>query len=155
MSSNLEIEVVEEVGGLIYFFNGQIDEDSDFSAVNIGNHKSVIFDLENVNLINSCGIRDWVKFQSELPEDLIIVYRKCPQVIVEQFNIIKGFIKTSGIVESFYAPYYNDIKDEEVKVLIRPSEVIDLKAPEKKDDEGNLLEFDEIELQYFNFLKSK
>ena len=76
-------------------------------------------------------------------------------MIVEQLNIIKGFIKPGGIVESFFAPYYNDAKDEEVKLLITPDEVVDNKAPAKKDSDGNELEFDEIELQYFNFLKSK
>ncbi len=139
----------------IYRLSGQIDEDADLSQINPEGVKEVIFDLDDVTLINSCGIRDWVKFQSELSDDLKIVYRKCPQVIVEQLNIIKGFIKDGGLIESFYAPYYNEVTDEEVKLLITPNEVVDSKAPEKKDSDGNILEFDEIELQYFNFLKDK
>lgn len=154
MSSSLNVVREEENDQVEFKLSGQIDEDADFELIKTDKSK-VIFDLENISLINSCGIRDWVQYQASLPSESTIIYRKCPQVIVEQLNIIKGFIKEGGIVESFFAPYYNDVKDEEVKILITPAEVIDSKAPVKKDDEGNELEFDEIELQYFNFLKSK
>lgn len=154
MSSSLNVTKVEDENQVEFKLNGQIDEDADLSQLKTDKEK-VIFDLEEVSLINSCGIRDWVEYQNSLPGNSQIIYRKCPQVIVEQLNIIKGFIKEGGVVESFFAPYYNNSKDEEVKLLITPSEVVDSKAPAKKDDEGNELEFDEIELQYFNFLKSK
>lgn len=154
MSSSLNVVREEENDQVEFKLSGQIDEDADFELIKTDKSK-VIFDLENISLINSCGIRDWVQYQASLPSESTIIYRKCPQVIVEQLNIIKGFIKEGGVVESFIAPYYNDAKDEEVKILITPAEVIDSKAPVKKDDEGNELEFDEIELQYFNFLKSK
>ena len=154
MSSNLNVTKVEDENQVEFQLSGQIDEDADLSQLATQKEK-IIFDLENISLINSCGIRDWVEYQSSLPAASNIIYRKCPQVIVEQLNIIKGFIKEGGEVESFFAPYYNDAKDEEVKLLITPAEVIDSKAPAKKDEAGNELEFDEIELQYFNFLKSK
>jgi len=154
MSSSLKVDITQANDHTVFNLHGQIDEDAQLDVMQTDKSK-IIFDLEGVTLINSCGIRDWVEFQSQLPENSEIIYRKCPQVIVEQLNIIKGFIKSGGKVESFFAPYYNDAKDEEVKILITPEEVIDTKAPEKKDSEGNLLEFDEIELQYFNFLKSK
>lgn len=154
MSSSLNVTKVEVTDEVEFKLSGQIDEDADLSLLNTDKAK-IIFDLEQVSLINSCGIRDWVEYQSSLPQASQIIYRKCPQVIVEQLNIIKGFIKEGGVVESFFAPYYNDAKDEEVKLLITPADVVDSKAPAKTDDEGNELEFDEIEMQYFNFLKSK
>tara|TARA_B100001971_G_C18268046_1_gene596723 strand:- start:162226 stop:162690 length:465 start_codon:yes stop_codon:yes gene_type:complete len=154
VSSSLQVSKVEDDKQVEFKLSGQIDEDADLSLLATDKEK-VIFDLENISLINSCGIRDWVQYQGSLPVASTIIYRKCPQVIVEQLNIIKGFIKPGGIVESFFAPYYNDAKDEEVKLLITPDEVVDNKAPVKKDSDGNELEFDEIELQYFNFLKSK
>ena len=69
-------------------------------------------------------------------------------------NIVKGFIKEDGIIESFYAPYYSEDNDEEIKILIKPDQVIDGKAPIIKSDSGETLEFDDIEAQYFNFLKN-
>lgn len=135
-------------------FVGQIDEDADFSPLNGKTSSAMVFDLEGVDLINSCGIRDWIEFQKSLPQDMKIVYRKCPQVIVEQLNIVKGFVRENSEIESFYAPYYNEDKDEEVKILLKPSQVVEGKAPTLKDDDGNELEFDEIEAQYFSFLKN-
>jgi hypothetical protein len=68
-------------------------------------------------------------------------------------NIVAGFIHPHGEIESFFAPYYSETSDQEVKLLITPSEVLDGKAPSKKNDAGEELEFDDIEAQYFNFLK--
>lgn len=139
-------------------FSGQIDEDSDFTVFDGLDKRPeirrIIFNLEGVELINSCGIRDWIQFQKTLPSTATIVYQKCPQVIVEQLNIVKGFIRENSLIESFIAPYYNEEKDEEVKVLLTPGQVVDGKAPVIKDEDGNELEFDEIEAQYFSFLKN-
>lgn len=154
MSDGLKIELSDENGTKIIRFSGAIDEDSDFSTIEENLSTEVVFDLNNINLINSCGIRDWIKFQDTLPKDLIITYRNCPQVIIEQMNIVKGFIKEGGKIESFYAPYYSEGEDKEYKLLISPTEVKDGKAPSKKDESGEELEFDDIEAQYFNFLKN-
>jgi hypothetical protein len=109
--------------------------------------------LSGVDKINSCGIREWIKFQDTLDPNLNITYKGCSQVIVEQMNIIKGFVRAGGSIESFYAPYFDEGNDSEIKILINPEEVINGKAPVKKNNEGVELEFDDIEAQYFNFLK--
>jgi hypothetical protein len=70
-------------------------------------------------------------------------------------NIVAGFIHPNGRIESFVAPYYDETNDEEIKILLTPEEIKDGKAPLKTNDAGEALEFDEIELQYFNFLKMK
>lgn len=152
--SGLKIEVNKNGAEVIALFSGQIDEDADFSPLQGKSAQTLVLDLEGVTLINSCGIRDWIEFQKSLSSDMKLVYRKCPQVIVEQLNIVKGFIRENSVIESFYAPYYNEEKDEEKKVLLRPEQVLNGKAPELKDDDGNVLEFDEIEAQYFSFLKN-
>ncbi len=154
MSSQFDFEKEQQNDLIIFKLSGQIDEDADLSKLDFSGASEIEFDLENITLINSCGIRDWVEYQKRIPDQVKIVYSKCPQVIIEQINIIKGFIREGGIVKSFYAPYYDENNDQEVKILITPSEVVDLKAPEKKNDDGDILEFDEIELQYFNFLKN-
>lgn len=152
MSSGLEIQIKEASLPLEISFIGRIDEDSTFDSVISLNESEVIFNLSEVSFINSCGIREWIEFQKKLGPNLKIIYRECPQVIIEQMNIVKGFIKEGGQIESFYAPYYSNNDDEEFKILISPSEVIDGKAPEKKSESGEVLEFDDIEVQYFGFL---
>ncbi|MCB9091402.1 MAG: hypothetical protein H6621_09800 [Halobacteriovoraceae bacterium] len=153
MNSHLDIKKVENSDSVTFFLSGQIDEDAKLDSMLVDSFKIVIFNLDKVDMINSCGIREWVEFQKKLDSKIHIVYQNCPQVIIEQVNIIKGFIKEGGVVESFYAPYYDPENDEEIKILLTPDEVIDCKAPVKKNKNGTELEFDEIEMQYFNFLK--
>ena len=154
MSSQLKISIEDVDGKVVVSYEGQIDEDADFSQVDLGQYTSLVFDLEKVTHLNSCGIREWIKFQDSNVKGKEVLYRKCPQVIVEQMNIVKGFVVEGGNIESFFAPYYNEANDEEVKVLLQPSQVIDGKAPDIKDDDGNSLEFDDIEAQYFSFIKN-
>ncbi|MBD63687.1 MAG: hypothetical protein CME62_00640 [Halobacteriovoraceae bacterium] len=154
MDSSLEIVMIEQNDQVTYKLSGQIDEDADLDKMLSGAAQSrIVFDLADVTMINSCGIRDWIEFQKKINQETKIIYENCPQVIIEQMNIIKGFIREGGEISSFYAPYYNPATDEEIKILLTPEEVIEGKAPEKKDEQGRMLEFDEIELQYFNFLK--
>jgi anti-anti-sigma regulatory factor len=155
VSSQLVINKQVDGNNTVLEFIGQIDEDADFSLVEGLDSATIIFDLEKVTHINSCGIREWIKFQETLSTNSSLLYRKCPQVIVEQMNIVKGFVREGGKIESFYAPYFYEEKDEEVKVLLTPDQVKDGKAPEMKfEGTDNVMEFDDIEAQYFNFLKN-
>lgn len=134
-------------------FSGSINEDFTFKNL-IGERSSkYIFDLESVSLLNSCGIREWIKFINELPEDSELEYHNCPTVVVLQMNMVKGFLTSNAKVVSFYAPYYDEEADEEVKILLTTEQVVDGKAPEIKNDAGEELEFDGIEATYFKFLK--
>jgi hypothetical protein len=150
--SSLKIVIESKDDEVFVDLSGFINEDSDFSSLKnlVGN--KLIFDLDKITLINSCGIRDWIEFQKENLDFKHIVYKKCPQVIIEQMNIVAGFLHPQGVIESFYAPYYNEKTDTEVKILLTPQEVINKKAPLKCID-GTELEFDDIEAQYFNFIK--
>lgn len=153
MSSNLKISVERGTDHQEVIFQGAIDEDADFSELSGLSTGKIIFNLEGVESINSCGIREWIKYQDTIADGTILVYRKCPQVVVEQMNIVNGFVRKGGEIESFYAPYYDEENDEEVKLLITPMQVVGGKAPEMKNAQGSILEFDDIEAQYFNFLK--
>ncbi|MAX67802.1 MAG: hypothetical protein QF441_05040 [Bacteriovoracaceae bacterium] len=145
-------KIGEKVNAIL---NGQINEDADFSALKDAGGDVLVLNLKGVTHINSCGIRDWVEFQNKYLEYKEIIYQECPQVIIEQMNIVAGFIHPNGRIESFVAPYYDETNDEEIKILLTPEEIKDGKAPLKTNDAGEALEFDEIELQYFNFLKMK
>ena len=151
--SEFKIELIKEGDHEVLKFHGQLDEDVDFEQGITISSNTVIFDFDKVIHINSCGIREWIKFQNEIDSSKKLIYRNCPQIIVEQMNIVKGFVRDGGQVESFYAPYYSEDKDEERKILLTPDQVVDGKAPEMKEGD-EVLEFDDIEAQYFNFLKN-
>lgn len=136
---------------------GTIDEDADFSVLLELKQKAMDFNFDKVAMINSCGIREWIKFIAQLPADIKIAYQNCPQIIIEQINMVHGFFKKGATIESFYAPFFCEACDHEVKVFLKSSQIIKGKAPEvvcpqcKKEK----MEFDAIADQYFMFLKSK
>ncbi len=134
-------------------FEGRIDEDSVFDQVLEIKTNEYHFNFEKIEMINSCGIRNWMTFIGEIDDSAKILYQKCSQVIIEQMNMVNGFIKQGASIESFYAPYYCDPCDIEIKMLLNSDAIKNRKAPvvhcSKCQKE---MEFDGIEDQYFNFI---
>ena len=136
--------------------SGVIDEDVDFAPHNLEGLTSVKLQLGQVKSINSCGIRDWIKWIGTAGS-ATVSYSECPKIIVDQINMVQGFLPVQGKVLSFCVPYYNDDSGAEKNVLFTFGKEFDdsgLKAaPEIKDDEGNVMEMDVVEAKYFKFLK--
>jgi anti-anti-sigma regulatory factor/DNA-directed RNA polymerase subunit RPC12/RpoP len=132
---------------------GSIDEDSDFRELIGLEQKTISFDFDKVTMINSCGIREWIKFLESIPEKDFIIYKNCPQIIIEQINMVHGFFRKGAAIESFYAPYYCEKCGKEAKVHLKSEQVKNRKAPEVKCSQcGENMDFDAIESQYFSFL---
>lgn len=140
---------------ICYFsFEGDIDEDFVYQDLKAETQKYLI-DFEKVDMINSCGIREWINFLAYLGEGSQIIYVNCPQIIIQQINMVEGFMTPSSHVHTFYAPYYCEDLDEERQFLLKAEEVMALKAPVKTlEQDGKVyeMEFDAIEKQYFNFI---
>lgn len=131
---------------------GVIDEDANFEKIKSLKMNQMIFDFNNVSMINSCGIREWIKYLQEI-EGAKISYINCPQIIIEQVNMVHGFITKGITVESFFAPYFCTSCDTGKKILLKNSEVVGTKPPTKLCNTcSSELEFDAIEKQYFSFL---
>ena len=131
---------------------GVIDEDANFEKIKSLKMNQMIFDFNNVSMINSCGIREWIKYLQEI-EGAKISYINCPQIIIEQVNMVHGFITKGITVESFFAPYFCTNCDTGKKILLKNSEVVGTKPPTKLCNTcSSELEFDAIEKQYFSFL---
>lgn len=135
---------------------GSIDEDTDFSQFPLENAPQIEIDLASLKSINSCGIREWIKWMGTAPT-ASITFNQCPKVIVDQINMVDGFLPANGKVQSFFVPYYNDDSGSEKNVLFRyGTEFTDheVKAPaEVKDEDGGVMEMDVIESKYFKFIK--
>ena len=87
----------------------------------------------------------------------LITFNQCPKVIVDQINMVDGFLPSNAKVNSFFVPYYHDDSGSEKNVLFRYgqefSEASVNPPPEVKDDDGNAMEMDVIESKYFKFIK--
>ncbi len=149
--SNLKVDIKAENDETILTLTGRIDEDADLSPILDHKDKNLHINFNHVDMINSCGIREWINMLDQLKGK--ITYSHCPQAVIEQVNMVHGFIKPGINVESFYAPYYEESSDDVKMMLIKTSDVVDNKAPVLKNDDGEELEFDAIEAQYFQFIK--
>lgn len=152
------INKVSEGGKVVLQLKGNIDEDANFAPPDIAGAGAVVLDLEGVNAINSVGIREWIKWVKAFPTTLQLSVRKCPKIIVDQINMVAGFLPTHAVVESFFVPYYSDSSGNEKMVLFENGKEFsngEVNAPpEVKDDSGEVMEMDVIEAKYFKFLKN-
>lgn len=135
---------------------GVIDEDADFNPHQLVGAPAISVELQNVKSINSCGIREWIKWVGTAG-NVPVEFNQCPKIIVDQINMVQGFLPATGKVKSFYVPFYNDDSGEEKNVLFKyGSEFSDQGlgvVPPVKDSAGNDMEMDVVEAKYFKFLK--
>ncbi len=155
MNSSLAIKIDIKPNGNEIHLSGAINEDSDFTALENLTPGLLIFNFESVTIINSCGIREWIKLLTKLKAHQIR-YINCPQIIIEQMNLVHGFLDKNTEIESFYAPYFCDSCDKEVKMKLHTSKVTQGHAPKINCPTcQNELEFDALEKQYFQFMTLK
>ncbi len=151
-----DVKIAKENGKLTVHVSGTIDEDIDFSQFNIEGQPEVEVELGGLKSINSCGIREWIKWIGSAGSAQIS-YVNCPKVIVDQINMVDGFLPSTGKVLSFYVPYYNDDSGDEKNVLFRYGTEYtenNVTPPASvKDSSGNEMEMDVIESKYFKFIK--
>lgn len=152
----LEVKTQKTGTKLNLTMGGTIDEDADFTQLSLAGASEIDLDLGTLKSINSCGIREWIKWMGTAPAAKIS-FTQCPKVIVDQINMVDGFLPGNAKVVSFFVPYYNDESGSEKNVLFRfgteftessvnpPSTV--------QDEEGNAMEMDVIESKYFKFIK--
>lgn len=132
---------------------GQIDEDASFEELKALKGDHFTFDFEQMSLINSCGIREWISFIEKIPSNTGMTYLNCPQIVIEQMNMVHGFIKEGAVIESFYAPYYCESCDHEQKIKLLTKDIKNRQAPTTKCPKcESEMEFDAIPEQYFRFI---
>lgn len=155
MSDKFKVNISLEGDQAIVGLEGIMDEDMSLEKLESIKEGALIFDFSQIKSINSCGIRDWIAFISEKANGAKVVYRNCPKVIIEQMNMVKGFLPENCVIESFYAPFFCESCDHEENVLLVPAQVKGRKAPEnikcsQCGEEG--MDFDALPQQYFHFL---
>lgn len=155
---SFSIDKKTEGSNLVLEVKGNVDEDANFTPQDLGAAASVILDLDGVTAINSVGIREWIKWVKTMPSSVKLSVRRCPKIVVDQINMVAGFLPAGTVVESFYVPYYSDSSGSEKMVLFnngtefKGGEVFP--PADVKDDSGEAMEMDVIEAKYFKFLKN-
>ena len=154
--SKFSIQVNKQGENFTVQVSGNIDEDVDFTPYSLAGSQSVELQLASVKSINSCGIREWIKWIGTAG-GANVKYVECPKIIVDQINMVQGFLPAQGEVVSFYVPFYSEDSGAEKSVLFRNGQEFDssgeVRVPEIKDESGAEMEMDVVEAKYFKFLK--
>jgi len=138
---------------------GVIDEDNELTSLTdkIPSGTAVI-DLGEVERINSCGVRDWVNWLGKLEsQSTRAVLVECSPAIVAQINLVNNFTGT-GVVKSFYVPYFCPDCDEEKVLLVDATDMgpPPHEPPTCRCDECDLvMDFDDMADSYFAFLSNQ
>jgi hypothetical protein len=154
--SKLKIDKELIDGTLNVMLIGAIDEDADFEPLQGLTQPKIVFDFHGISMLNSCGIREWVSFIGKLPPATRFTYRRCPQIIIEQINMVHGFFREGAVIESFFAPYFCESCNKETKIELKATQVHARRAPKLSCPQCGAqgMEFDALEEQYFHFLKT-
>ena len=147
---------------LIGFFDEKVRLDPEIVPSNV---KTLIFDFDELILINSFGIKLWVNFTSALSErsDLAIEFQNCRKQVIASINTVEGFIPKNAEVKSFYVPIHCNKCDQSFESLKKASD-IDIHSFSIEKDITNIacantaecknsLEMDFNPSQFFRFLK--
>ncbi len=157
MAKKLTIERKDDGNHSLVSMKGIIDEEADFEEAFSSLKSNVILNLEGIELINSCGVREWIHAIKKIPTGIKIQFDRCAPRIVEQINYVANFLGP-GKVTSLYAPYFCPKCKIEVNVLLDVKNLLKSKPvsapPQKCPNCKGPLEFDDIEEEYFSFLES-
>lgn len=151
---NLNVEISQTPTEVTYRFSGDVDEHFRQKDVPRIKAKKVTFVLESVNNFNSCGIREWIYLIRDISELGSLTFQKCSVTMIDQINMVPDSLGT-GVVESFFAPYYcadhNEV-NRLINVKDHISKIAARIAPEMHCEHcSKPLEFDALEDSYFLF----
>lgn len=136
--------------------SGVIDDSFPADSLVLPTDKAVEINLNNVKMINSLGIREWIKFVSSIQsKDVSISY--CPKIFIDQVNMVQGFLPNQFKIKSFYVPYFNVDDDLEKNVLYVSGKdfgegFLNIQSTVNHET-GAVLDIDVMEQKYFKFLK--
>jgi anti-anti-sigma regulatory factor len=150
---------IQQRGDVSYVkLGGVIDEDNELAdLVERIPSGTALIDVGEIERINSCGVRDWVNWLGKLDsQGAKSVLVECSPAIVAQINLVNNFTGT-GVVKSFYVPYFCPECDEEKVLLVETSEMgpPPHEPPTCRCDECDLvMDFDDMPDSYFAFLSN-
>src|SRR5438105_2558266 len=118
MSTQCKVESRPGCSTVIHI-SGRISENTRFPAVeSLASADTLQIDLSGVEQINSCGVREWIRFVTRASRSAVTLELvRCPPAIVRQLNMISNF-SGGGSVKSVMLPYYcADCGHEERQLL--------------------------------------
>lgn len=113
-------------------------------------------DLRQVNMINSTGVRNFIKWGDAHKGLRSIRLENCPAIFVKNFSMISDFLRPNMTVMSFIVPFYSEETNESLEIVFtKDKDFSDGKytIPKVKDSQGNDMQVDVNPDTFFGFLK--
>lgn len=134
--------------------SGSVTEHATFDilATELGSPTKILFDLGEVERINSCGVREWLRFMSSLPAAAETSFDNCSASIVHQINLIQGFTGPAKVA-SIHVPFVCESchRYQATTVMVEHGVIPPLPALGCSKCK-RAMEFDDFEESYFAFL---
>ncbi len=157
----LRTQVVRNSEGMILILDGILDETCELPDFDSDYRGPLLIDMGKLTMINSLGCRKWIQWVRSHPPGVTISLVRCSSVIVNQINILSGFVPPGATVESMYVPYFCAQCGSDEQVLIEVGALKGAFDPDSIPDEKNCLkcgkdmELDVLKARYFGFLTKK
>ncbi len=158
MALQLSFSVSDKCTTLL--LKGSLNEySSALDGVEVNPSFDLHIDVKDLVAMNSLGIRNFHNWIHRVQcERLRFFY--CPRIFINQLNLVEGFLPAKAEIESFFVPYYSERTGEDASVLFtkyleykKVNGKLTLSIPEMQDSEGNKMELDVFQGQYFRFLE--
>ncbi len=135
---------------------GVIDDSFPTANIQLPADKPIEINLNEIKMINSLGIREWIKFVNSVQSKNVSIVC-CPKIFIDQVNMVQGFIPVEFKIKSFYVPYFNEDDDLEKSILYISGKdygdgFLNVKSTINHES-GAVLDIDVMEQKYFKFLK--
>lgn len=166
----MDLHINSQVDGktLKLTLEGNLNEMANFDDLPLSGIEDIHIDFGGLKFINSSGIHRWVKWTQNIENDhaaIRVGFFKCPKIIIDQVNAVKGFLPKSGTIHSFMLPFYCEESDRHEMVLMqRDKDFMEessegqewVKVPNCSCSETQTpCEMDVMPKKYFAFLKRK
>lgn len=116
----MEVKVVGNQHQL--YMEGPISEKTAIYEYELKGITDLIVNMEKVTFINSIGVKNWITWSMKIPGTCKIRLEMCPFVIINQVNIVQGFLPRQGLIESFLAPFTCETCGTEKTALLKRGE---------------------------------
>ncbi len=159
---SLKVHITTEGSDVTIAFEGILDETSRLPELSEPVKGELRLDLEKLTLINSMGIHKWItwmRHRTNMQGSMVLV--NCRPVVINQINILRGFLPDYARVDSFFVPYSCENCGFDEKLLLKRGVEYDDQrqvqfATEKACPScGGVLGLDIMHDRYFKFMNRK
>jgi hypothetical protein len=153
--AKFSFEISQESNIVKVKIHGHLDEEFIETEYSIPQACCVKFDLEKLENINSCGIREFINMLKKIPALTQVEYHNCPSFFVSQVNMVNGFLGANRELISVFAPYIGMKTDHKVMKHFITSNLNLADVPKFMKIENEEYEFDGSVEKFFRFLSIK